>query len=121
MPVMFSIFPIFFIIVFIIVVGGIIFTIVKGVSQWSYNNRQPVLTVQARVTGKRSNTTHHDQMMNDNMMHSSSTTYYATFEVESGDRMELTVPAREYGLLAEEDTGRLTFQGTRYQGFEREI
>lgn len=45
--------------------------------------------------------------------------YYVTFEVESGDRMELHVPGREYGQLAEGDKGKLSFQGTRYLGFER--
>ena len=47
------------------------------------------------------------------------TRYYATFEVESGSRIELAVRGEEYGMLAEGDRGRLTFQGTRYQGFER--
>ena len=41
----------------------------------------------------------------------------ATFQVESGDRMEFSVSGREYGLLVEGDTGRLTFQGTRSLGF----
>ena len=48
-----------------------------------------------------------------------STTYYATFQVASGDRMEFQVPRREYGFLVEGDRGRLTFQGTRFLGFER--
>ena len=51
----------------------------------------------------------------------SSTVYYATFQVESGDRMELRMSGREYGLLAEGDRGKLTFQGTRYRGFERRL
>ena len=50
---------------------------------------------------------------------STSTSYYATFEVESGDRMELHVPATEYGLLIEGDQGDLTFQGSRFLSFER--
>jgi len=50
---------------------------------------------------------------------SSTTTYFTTFEVESGDRMELKVPDKEYGMLVEGDEGKLTFQGTRYKGFER--
>ena len=50
----------------------------------------------------------------------SSTTYYATFQVESGDRMELRLSGAEYGMLAEGDRGRLTVQGTRYLSFERE-
>ena len=33
--------------------------------------------------------------------------------------MELQVDDAEYGMLAEGDTGRLSFQGTRYLGFER--
>jgi hypothetical protein len=53
-------------------------------------------------------------------MHSStSTSYYVTFEVESGDRMELHVEGHEYGLLVEGDKGDLSFQGTRYLGFVR--
>ena len=47
------------------------------------------------------------------------TTYYVTFQVESGDRMEFCVSGTEYGMLVEGDTGRLTFQGTRYLAFER--
>lgn len=50
---------------------------------------------------------------------STSTTYYATFEVPSGDRMEFKVGSREYGMLVEGDAGKLTFQGTRYHGFQR--
>ena len=50
---------------------------------------------------------------------STSTSYYATFQVESGDRMEFLINGREYGLLVEGDRGRLSFQGTRYLGFER--
>lgn len=44
---------------------------------------------------------------------------YATFQVESGDRMELRLAGNEYGLLVEGDKGKLSFQGTRFLGFER--
>lgn len=53
------------------------------------------------------------------MQKHSSTTYYATFQVESGDRLELCVSGGESGLLVEGDRDRLTFQGARYLGFER--
>ena len=46
--------------------------------------------------------------------------YYVTFQVESGDRMEFEVSGTEYGMLAEGDSGELTFQGTRYLNFRRE-
>jgi hypothetical protein len=51
---------------------------------------------------------------------SSSSAYFVTFEADTGDRLELGVPDKEYGVLVEGDTGKLTFQGTRYKGFERE-
>ena len=52
---------------------------------------------------------------------SASTTYYVTFEVASGDRMELRLQGHEYGLIVEGDRGELTFQGTRFLGFTRKI
>ena len=42
-----------------------------------------------------------------------------TFQVESGDRMEFHITGQDYGLLVEGDKGNLSFQGTRYLGFER--
>ena len=42
-----------------------------------------------------------------------------TFQVDSGDRMELYMAGHKFGLLLEGDRGNLTFQGTRYLGFER--
>ncbi|NLB41750.1 MAG: DUF2500 domain-containing protein, partial [Clostridiales bacterium] len=32
---------------------------------------------------------------------------------------EFKVSDTEYGMLAEDDMGKVTFQGTRYLGFER--
>ena len=34
--------------------------------------------------------------------------------------MELQMSGSEYGLLVEGDAGMLSFQGTRYLGFERQ-
>jgi len=70
---------------------------------------------------KRTDVHHyHHNTGTDNMQHvSSSTTYYATFQVTSGDRLEFEIHDIEYGMLVENDMGRLTFQGTRYLGFER--
>lgn len=43
----------------------------------------------------------------------------ATFQVPHGDRMELSVPANQFGYLVEGDKGALTFQGTKCLGFTR--
>lgn len=117
-----SLVPLFVIIIFVVVIGAFVVAAVRGVAQWSKNNASPVLTVAATVAAKRADVTHHthSDAGNNGMMHTStSTTYYVTFQVESGDRMELRVPSGEYGMLVEGDQGRLTFQGTRYQGFQR--
>lgn len=50
---------------------------------------------------------------------SSSTTYYVTFEAEKNNRMEFRVSGKEFGMLAEGDQGKLTYQGSRYHFFER--
>ena len=116
----FDMFSIMFTTVFVIVIGTFIVTAIRGISQWNKNNNSPRLTVPATVVTKRTNVTrHHHGGANGHHHHHTSTTYYVTFQVESGDRMELHVSGSEYGMLAEGDNGRLTFQGTRYHGFER--
>lgn len=105
-----------FYLVFFLILAVFVVTAVRGIAQWSRNNASPLLTVQARVVAKRTRVGH-------NGTHNTGchtyTRYYVTFQVESGDRMELAVTGEEYGLLAEGDEGSLSFQGTRYKGFER--
>lgn len=121
----FSIMSAFGCIVFILVIGVFIYVFATGISTWNKNNHSPRLTVDATVVAKRTNVTHHHSGAAGDMTgahgytSSSSTTYYVTFQVESGDRMELHVSGQEYGMLAEGDFGKLSFQGTRYLGFER--
>lgn len=117
---MFSIMPVIVVIGFMFVFGMIIVRIVQGIGQWSRNNASPVLTVDACLVTKRMDVSHHQhQDAGTNHMHyTSHTTYYATFEVESGDRLEFVVSGHEYAQLAEQDIGKLKFQGTRYLGFE---
>ena len=117
---LFSIFPILFITVFVIAVGTFIVSAVRGARTWSKNNASPRLTVTAQVVSKRTSVTSRRHRHDDAIGYpAASTQYYATFQVESGDRMELAVSGPEYGMLAEGDRGTLTFQGTRYLGFER--
>ena len=120
----FSIFQIMFTLVFVLVIGMFIVIAVKGISQWNKNNHSPRLTIPATIVAKRTNVSHHHHHNHGGtgMHHTThSTTYYVTFQVESGDRMELYVAGHEYGLLIEGDRGMLTFQGTRYLGFKRKL
>lgn len=121
----FGLFQVMFVIVFIVVIGTFVVTAIRGIGQWSKNNQSPRLTVEATVAAKRTDVSvhHHGNAGDASGAHgyhtSSSTSYYVTFQVESGDRMELKMSGNEYGFLVEGDRGRLTFQGTRYLGFER--
>lgn len=116
----FEVFQTLFMIVFVLFLVVFITTFVKGISQWNRNNHSPKLKVDAVVVTKRTNVSHHHHNQGNGIHHTThSTTYYVTFQVESGDRMELQVADREYGFLVEGDRGRLIFQGTRYLGFER--
>ena len=119
-----ALFPILFGLVFVIVIGVFLFTLVNGIKTWSQNNRSPRLSVRARVTAKRTSVSHHHHHhagAGNGFHMSASTSYYATFEVESGDRMELQLSGQEYGQLAEGDTGVLSFQGTRFLSFDRTL
>ena len=100
-------------VIFVLVFGFIIVTMVRGVGEWYKNNQSPKLTVPVTVVAKRS-----DVHRGIETMHTF-TSYYVTFQVESGDRMEFEVSDMEYGMLAEGDRGMLTFQGTRYLSFQR--
>lgn len=116
-------FEIMFFAVFALVIGTFIVTAVRGIGQWNKNNHSPRLTVEATVVAKRTNVSHHHHNNGvDNVGHTStSTSYHVTFQVASGDRMELNVTGQEYGMLVEGDFGDLTFQGTRYLGFQRKV
>ncbi len=108
MGVMFIISSVLFFAVFIIV-------FVKCISAWNKNNNSPRLTVPATIVEKS------QRYVSRGMgAHDDHTSYYITFQVESGDRMSFLVPWPDYGILVEGDTGRLTFQGTRYLSFDRD-
>ncbi len=104
-----DLFRIMFSIVFFMFVAMFLSIFVKSISQRRRDDASPRLTVDATVVAKRT-------LVRGDHAH---TTYFATFQVESGDRMELTVPHDRFGYLVEGDKGRLTFQGSRFLDFER--
>lgn len=78
--------------------------------QTEANRNAPEETVNARVIGKRT------YVSGAKYTH---TRYFAAFELENGERIELLLPGREYSLLAEGDRGRLTYKGTNLISFAR--
>ena len=110
---MFSIMEFLFPLFFLVFFGIFCVILFRSLKQWNKNNHSPRLTVEVTVVGRRN----HRSGGGPNT--SAHTSYYITFQVESGDRMELHVPAHEYGYIIEGDKGKLTFQGTRFLSFER--
>lgn len=119
----FNIIPILVILMFIVILAVFVVFFIKGISQWNKNNHSPRLTVDATIVAKRIDISHssghHDHSTGMHTDGHTSTSYFVTFQVRSGDRIEFHVSGEEYGLLAEGDYGDLSFQGTRYLGFVR--
>lgn len=116
----FELFQVLFFIAFFLILGTILVTAIRGLLQWNKNNHSPRLTVEAAVVAKRTQVSNHHHHNNTGGYTTHTTSYFATFQVESGDRIELSMNGREYGMIVEGDRGRLTFQGTRYLGFARQ-
>lgn len=110
-----TMFPIMFFLTFGLVFGTILFTLIKNISQWNKDNHAPRLTVFATVVGRRE----HRYRSGSREHRHYSTRYYITFQFESGDRLELHIPSDQFGYIVEGDRGNLTFQGSRFLGFER--
>ncbi|CAM4234153.1 DUF2500 domain-containing protein [Paenibacillus typhae] len=105
--------------IFLVVMIGIVaVTAGRGLFQWSRNNSSPLLTIPARIVSKRSEV-RQQQLQDDSQSSRTSTTYYLTYELQDGERMEFKVDGSEFGMSAEGDRGLLTYQGTRYHGFQR--
>ena len=117
----FTVFPIIFSIGFITILVIFLVTAIKGLLEWNKNNHSPRLSVPAKVVSKRINVSrrHHHTGAGNHYHHHTYTHYYVTFQVDSGDRVEFVMGGDEYGLLCEGDSGMLSFQGTRYLGFDR--
>lgn len=105
----FQLFEVMSLLIFAVVIGIFISVLVKNISRSRKDNNSPRLTVEATVVTKR---TH---VWGDH----SHTNYFVTFQVASGDRMELEIQSDRFGYLVEGDRGKLTFQGTRFLDFER--
>lgn len=114
-----TVFPLLFLIVFIFILSMIIGSFVSGAKRKHKNDQSPRVTANAKVVSKRMQVGQNRSGDNDMMRSYTYSKYFVTFEFESGDRLELPVDGSDYGLLVEGDTGKLSFQGTRYLGFQR--
>lgn len=115
-----SIFSIFF----LLIVGIIVFSVIRRIVQWDKNNKSPEISVKASIVDKRESkntTTHYNagDITGAHGMHTTTdVTYYIKFMVESDEYMEFSVSHSEYNILSKGDEGVLTFKGTRYMSFK---
>ena len=122
----FSIVETLFPLVFLLMFGFALYTLISSIAARAQEKRKndasPRLTVPASVVTKRAQvgTTHHHNAATNTGGTYYNTKYFATFQFESCDRLELSVSPGEYGMLVEGDRGQLSFQGTRYLGFVRQ-
>lgn len=111
---MFAVVPMMMFAVFVFVFGSIIYNALNVAK----DKRKPIIPVNAKIVSKR--TQMRGGHSSHNNMHSHGRTYYyATFELENGERMELSIPSHQIGYLVEGDEGVLNFQGNLFVKFER--
>lgn len=58
---MFYIIEMIFPVIFILVLGVIVFTFAQGIVTWNKNNHSPRLTVEAKIVARRQSITHQNQ------------------------------------------------------------
>ncbi len=89
----------------------------KRFLEWKSNRKVPRLTHDVIIITKR---TQVDQFQIKNKkIGRPTTTYYVTFYLPYNEQVELRIPEKEYRFLFQGDSGRLTFQGTKFFTFER--
>lgn len=108
---MLTIVPVFMVLLLVIFVCAMAWAISRSIE----TNRSPLETAQATVVRKKKTTDF--SMVGDCM--STETIYIVTFETSDGACREFRVPRREFDLMVEGDQGYLSFQRSRYRGFER--
>ena len=92
-----AIFSFIFPILFLLFIGMFFFALISNLRTWNKNNHSPRLTVPATVVAKRTDVSHSSSANAGDMSGahgydtSTFTSYYVTFQVESGDRMEFEV------------------------------
>lgn len=99
----------------LLIIAVIIFKILKAVIEWRRNEQQPVLTVQSEVASKRMKTSRAIHKPH----HKVTADYYASFKIEENKTLEFLLTKKEFEQLNEGDVGKLTFQGTMFQRFEK--
>ena len=99
-----AVFSIVFPLIFFGLMCLFIFTLISNLRTWNKNNHSPRLSIPAAVVAKRTDISHSDTANAGDLSGahgyrtSTYTSYYVTFQVESGDRMEFEVDGSDYEI-----------------------
>lgn len=107
-----------FIIMFASVIG---ISVLIVVSQWIRNHRSPRIVTQATVLDKRVQVQHIRRKKASGIGYATDKMpiYYVLFEIEGGEKLEFLVNKVEYSKVKNNQSGRLTFQGSKFIRFEK--
>ncbi|HIW31099.1 MAG TPA: DUF2500 domain-containing protein [Candidatus Luteococcus avicola] len=114
-------FSVLFALMFLLVMGAFVYRAVRYA-------RAPRMSSPAVCIAKRTQVTGHSSAMGGAGEASgmgmaatgtTSTWYHATFQLPDGQRLELSMDGREYGQLAEGDSGILNWRDDIFEGFQR--
>ncbi|NQX43868.1 DUF2500 domain-containing protein [Paenibacillus tritici] len=108
-----SAFPFILKLVLLMIAGYVIYTIVMMIKTWITNYTSPVQSNVVSVVAKRT------EVWGGRGYMGTHTSYYVTFEFQGGQRRELQVKPKAYATMVEGDRGNLSYQGSRFTGFER--
>lgn len=108
--------PVFFIVAFAAV---IILCVAIVLARWIKNSLSPKVSVKAQIIEKNVDETHF-RRHRDTFGYRTTTaySYRITFLTEGNEQIDLYVKKLEYNKLKKGRKGKLTYQGTRYLGFE---
>ena len=100
----------------VLVLAGIpiVLAVVRVVRRHAADRASPALQAEARVLDKRTQVRGGGDAPVEQR-------YFVTFQLSSGERLELAVSGTESGLLMPGDEGTVHWKGSRYLGFAREI
>ncbi len=104
------------------VLAVIAVVILAGYLRQRQNNKSPYQSAEVKIVNLREEKQEFEPVVETAVTRgglSSVTEYYATFEKKNGEREEFHVSEQEYGFLHVGDKGKLTYQGSRYLGFDK--
>lgn len=107
-------------IVLLAVIGGIVAIIVTSIVRKRRNDLAPQKAANASVLAKHTSTQQHPIAGDASGAHgyTTFTIYHVTFLTDDNAQLEFAVDGTVYDRLTEGVRGRLTYQGTRFLGFQ---